>query len=256
MELLAEGRTAEVFFWDEGQVVKLDRPEWVGLSHYEAGVLEQIAASGVRVPRVFGTVSVDGRTGVVLEYLEGPSLADAVRDDPDVGPQEAVEFVALHLAIHRPVEGFPDQIEMLRANIDRTGLASATKAELSTTLDDLDDGQRVLCHGDFTVENVIVTAHGPVVIDWLTATSGVPAADFARSLVLMGWPDGHGPALGRFLDAVREEGCARRGLDDLELAGWIRIVAAARLDEGFTGAAADRLVALATGQTPAARHNR
>jgi hypothetical protein len=47
MELVGEGRTAEVFIWDEGRVVKLDRPEWTGLSHDEAGVLEVLAAAGV-----------------------------------------------------------------------------------------------------------------------------------------------------------------------------------------------------------------
>ena len=36
VELLAEGRTAEVFAYGEGRVLKLDRPEWNGLSVFEA----------------------------------------------------------------------------------------------------------------------------------------------------------------------------------------------------------------------------
>ena len=39
VELVAVGRTAEVFVYGDGRVVKLDRPEWNGLSHYEAGVV-------------------------------------------------------------------------------------------------------------------------------------------------------------------------------------------------------------------------
>ena len=249
MRLLAEGRTAEVFIWDEGRVLKLDRPEWTGLSHYEAGVLERIAATGVPVPNVFDTVTVDGRSGVVLEHLEGPSLAQALQDRPDRGARQAVDFVEFHCLIHRPVTGLPDQVELLRANIDRTGLTSVTKRELVTMIDDLDDGERVLCHGDLNAENVIITANGPVAIDWLTATVGVPAADFARTLLLLSWPDGMGADPSPFVDTVRRHGAGRRGLDEHQLANWVRIVAAARLDEGFTGAAAERLVALATGRT-------
>ena len=47
MELLAEGRTAQVFAYGEGRVLKLDRPEWNGLSVFEATVL---ATSGGRRP--------------------------------------------------------------------------------------------------------------------------------------------------------------------------------------------------------------
>ena len=42
-----------------------------------------------------------------------------------------------------------------------------------------------VCHGDFHPDNVMMTADGPVLIDWPGATRGVPEADFARTLLLM-----------------------------------------------------------------------
>ena len=51
MELLAEGRTAEVFAYGEGRVLKLDRPDWNGLSAFEATVLAALADAGLPVAR-------------------------------------------------------------------------------------------------------------------------------------------------------------------------------------------------------------
>ena len=51
MELLAEGRTAEVFAYGAGRVLKLDRPEWNGLSAFEATVLDLLADAGLPVAR-------------------------------------------------------------------------------------------------------------------------------------------------------------------------------------------------------------
>ena len=98
MELLAEGRTAEVFAYGEGRVLKLDRPEWNGLSVFEETVLTMLADAGLPVARPHGTVTVDGRSGVVLDRVDGPSLLQVVTS---AGPEEvdrlAGHFVALQL---------------------------------------------------------------------------------------------------------------------------------------------------------------
>ena len=46
----------------------------------------------------------------------------------------------------------------------------------------LPDGDQ-LCHGDFRPDNLVLTASGPVVLDWMTATRGVPVADVVRTLM-------------------------------------------------------------------------
>jgi aminoglycoside phosphotransferase (APT) family kinase protein len=53
-----------------------------------------------------------------------------------------------------------------------------------TLLSSLPDGQNV-CHGDFHPGNVLLTDQGPVVIDWMTACSGSPWADVARSSLIL-----------------------------------------------------------------------
>jgi hypothetical protein len=53
--------------------------------------------------------------------------------------------------------------------------------------------------------------------------------------------------VGRFLRVVRREGQAARGLADEKLDAWVRVVAAARVAEGFEGEERAWLLGVASG---------
>ncbi len=247
MELLAEGRTAEVFAYGEGLVLKLDRPDWNGLSDFEDTVLKTLAAAGLPVARSHGTVAVDGRRGVVLDRVEGPALLHVLAT---AGPEEidglAARFVALQLRCNETrVDGLPDLVPRLRSEIETSVPDRAARTDLLALLDALDDGGRGTCHFDFHPLNVLVGPDGWVVIDWLTVAAGPSAADLARTLVL--WGQRSTGQVGRFLCAVRSQGRARRGLPDDALDAWVRVVAGARVAEGFDGEERAWLLRVASG---------
>lgn len=245
MELIATGRTAEVFAWGDGRVLKLDRPDWNGLSTFEASVLAIVAEAGILLARPHGTLTVEGRSGVVLDRVDGPMLSDVIATADDVAPL-ARAFVDLHLALNeRRVAGLPDLVAGLPDGIRASGLAPKVIDELIAVLGDLDDGQRTLCHFDLHPDNVIVAEDRWVVIDWITASAGPADADFARTLVL-DRPQSR-TARGRFMQIVEREGTRARGLDRSRLDAWIRVIAGARLAEGFEGEHAAFLTALASG---------
>ena len=103
-----------------------------------------------------------------------------------------------------------------------------------------------MLHYDFHPNNVLVTPDDRwIVIDWLTVAAGPAPADLARTLVLWGLRTTE--PVNTFMATVRRVGAQRRGLDDEDLDGWVRLAAAGRLGEGFAGAEAAWLGRVAAG---------
>jgi hypothetical protein len=248
VELLAEGRMAEVFAYGDGRVVKLDRPEWSGVSLFESDVLLKVAGAGLPVARSHGVVTIDDRCGVILDRIDGGSLLAALLGSSVPQAESWAErFATLGTTINRTViDGLPPLIDRLRSEIAQSGLAGSEQRQLVDLLDGLDGGPDGVCHFDFHPDNVLVGGPGWVVIDWLTVASGPSAADLARTLVIYGrWTDS--PII-EFMRAVRRHGAAQRGLRDDTLDAWVRVVAGARLAEGFDGEYARWLTGVARGE--------
>jgi aminoglycoside phosphotransferase (APT) family kinase protein len=101
-----------------------------------------------------------------------------------------------------------------------------------------------LLHGDFHPANIILSPRGPVVIDWPNATRGDPAADVARSLLMMRLGElppgspwlirrlekvGRSLLRSRYIATYRKEA----GLDMSAVDRWTVPIAIARLAEGI-----------------------
>ena len=248
MELLAEGRNAEVFAYGGGRVLKLDRPDWTGLAPFEAEMLELLADAGLPVARSHGVVTVEGRTGVVLDRVDGVPLSEVLlAADREQIEALADRFAELQWMLNSSsVDGLPPLIPRLRLELGSTIGDLGLRAELLARLDALDDGTLGVLHYDFHPNNVLVTPDDRwVVIDWLTVAAGPAPADLARTLVLWGQRT-TGP-VATFMATVRRLGAQQRDLDDETLDDWVRIAAAGRLGEGFEGAEARWLGRVAAG---------
>ena len=190
LELLAEGRTAEVFAYGEGRVLKLDRPDWNGLSEFEGTVLSRPgrrrAAGGAAARhrhrrRAQRPDPRPGRRALAPARCCSPRARRQVE-------QLAERFAALQLQCNEMTVGGPARAGAPPPARDRGQRARrrAARASCWRCWRELDDGARGVCHYDFHPVNVLVGPDGWVVIDWLTVAAGPPAADLARTLVLLG----------------------------------------------------------------------
>ncbi|MCU1452860.1 MAG: hypothetical protein JWN46_1006 [Acidimicrobiales bacterium] len=153
--LLAAGRDADIFEYGPGRVLRRSRD---GRSLVEeARTMEHARAHGYPVPAVEST-SDDG-TGLVMERIDGVSMVDALAKRPWTLARQGRDLAGLLVRLHEI--SAPDWL--------RSAPVGA--------------GDRLL-HLDLHPLNVMVTARGPVVIDWANAARGDPAVDVALSWVL------------------------------------------------------------------------
>jgi Ser/Thr protein kinase RdoA (MazF antagonist) len=240
---IAEGREAEVHAYDTDTVVKLYRPGYLG--HLaEASALAALDGHGV-APRAFGTITIDGRHGVIMQRLDGVDLLTLVQRRPwrlfGLARLHARAHVLVN-RVHAPAQ-LPDLKDTLAARIE-TAVANLTLRDFALqVLDPLPAGDR-LCHGDLHPGNVLLADGHPHAIDWTNATRGTPDADHARTLLLLTHADplpGTPPPIRALITAGRRTYTRTYTNTYRKLAphrpthidAWITVHAAARLAEGI-----------------------
>lgn len=238
--MLAHGRTAEVHAWGRDRVVKVYHP-WMPRSavELERRCTAAAWAADLPVPTVGEVVRLDGRVGLVLERIDGPSMMDRIYGQQDRPVDSACRLAELHRALHqRPAPpGLPDQAERLETRIRRGSVLGPAEQEAAlTALARLARGDR-LCHGDFHPGNVLVADQGPIIIDWIDACGGSPAADLARTVLLFEGAIATSQADEEtlaFMRQYRDAYLEGYGVDHGPAAtwrAWMPVLAAARLDE-------------------------
>jgi uncharacterized protein (TIGR02172 family) len=183
----AQGRTAEIYLWDEQRVLKLYRdwcpPDWV---EYEARVARAIYEAGIPSPVAGEIIEVNSRRGLIYERIEGISMLQDMNAHPWMILKHARSLAELHVKINKQsITGLPSYKEGLRYAIGKTPhLPDDLRNKTLALLDTLPDDRR-LCHGDYHPGNVILAEDGPIVIDWMTASAGSPWTDVARTSLLL-----------------------------------------------------------------------
>lgn len=185
---IAQGGQAEIFEWQDGTVLRLMRHpgSTVDLDH-ELAAMEAAREAGATVPRAFGTVTIDGRPGIILERLQGPDLLSIIGQRPWLVWRSGRVTGELHAAINRAKA--PSDLPSVR-DAARLGLQrlrprdAATIDRISAILETLPDGD-ALCHGDFHPGQIMMSRGRPVAIDWPSARRGDPLADYAWSRIIL-----------------------------------------------------------------------
>jgi len=245
-KLLALGRTAEVYEWRDGQVLKLFY-DWcpADWAKHEASIAGIVNAKWVDAPKFIETATIDGRNGIIFERVNGISMLSLMSKDPLQIRKQARLFAELQSEINSSTgEDLPAMRPYLESSIAQgASLCEEMKSQLLSRLADLRDGTS-LCHMDFHPDQVLICARGPVVLDWITALQGNRMADIARSMVLLQFAQAlhlnwmaHSAVnlFRRIFTRAYLKRCMElhHDISDAEINKWMVVVAAARLKEGI-----------------------
>ena len=182
-EKIGEGSFSDVHAWAPGQVVKLFKPHVRRrTARYEAHMTRAIFDAGGPAQEVLGEVTIDGRLGIVLPRLEGPTLLQLLQAET-ITLEEAADVLArLALSVHQtpaPTDALPVRTYMeVSLRQSDGGVPDHIAAGVIALIDRLPPDDR-LSHCDLHPGNVIMTADGARLIDWTGVKRGGAPLDLA-----------------------------------------------------------------------------
>jgi len=156
--LLASGRDGDIFEYGPGLVLR--RAKSGRVIEDEARIIAYAREHGYPVPEIHEVRA--GGTEIVMERIDGPMMMDVMMRKPWTMGRYARMLADLHDRLH--VIPAPDWLRVAS------------------------DGDRML-HLDLHPMNVMITASGPIVIDWTNAARGNALTDVAVTLVLTTCPE-------------------------------------------------------------------
>ncbi|MBE7088195.1 MAG: aminoglycoside phosphotransferase [Clostridiales bacterium] len=185
----------------------------------------RVEETDLNIPRIQDIEVIDGRWSIVMDFVEGITLEQLMKDHPE----KEDEYLNLFIDIQRTVLSKKVPLlnklkDKMNTRISIAKLDATTRYELHTRLDSLPKHLN-LCHGDFNPSNIIITQDGtPYIIDWSHATQGNSSADVARTYLLF-YLNGKEALAEKYLHLY----CKKSDTAKQYVQKWIPIVAASRL---------------------------
>lgn len=186
-KVIARGRTADLYELPDNRVLKLFY-DWVSPEaiNKEYEVSLKVFQSGLPVPQVFEMIKHENRKGIIYEKILGTTMLSLLVKKPWQVARHSRKLAEFHHKIHQvSVDSSSTYHDEWFKNIERVpNLSAEIKQILINQVKQLPNDNR-LCHFDFHPDQVIYTEKGPMILDWLTAAIGHPAADVARTQILL-----------------------------------------------------------------------
>ncbi len=188
----------------------------------------RIEETGLNIPKIHEVTLINGKWAIILEYIEGKTLAELMEENPEKNDEYIELLVDLQMEVHSKVSQLLTKLkDKMNRKIANTKFDSTTRYDLHTRLESMPKHNKV-CHGDFNPTNIIITPNGtPYIVDWAHATQGNASADVARTYLLF-CLDGDEEGAKIYLDTF----CKKSGTSKQYVQKWMPIVAASQSVKG------------------------
>lgn len=228
---IAERKNKEVYI-EDGKVIKLFVENYPN-SNILNEALNQARVdecSNINIPKLFEVKKYNNRWAIVSEYIEGKTISELMKEDPENIDDYLELFTQIQLIILKNNVPLLNKIKekFTRKLENATNIDESTRYELLQRLQGMKNHDE-LCHGDYNPSNVIVQEDGTIyVIDWAHVTQGNAAADAARTFLLFSM-EGKEDIANKYLNLFSE----MSKIPKTTIQRWLPIVAATQMTKNI-----------------------
>ena len=223
-------RTGKTVYRDGDKVIKVFDSEYSKADILNEALNQaRIEETGLNIPKVLEVTMIDGKWAIITEYIEGKTLAQLMKEEPEKFDEYLEKFVDLQIEVHSKKAPLLNKLkDKMDRKITQTDLDATTRYELHTRLEAMPKHKKV-CHGDFNPSNIIIRKDDgtPFILDWAHATQGNASADVARTYLLF-CLEGDREKADKYLDLF----CKKSDTAKQYVQKWLPIVAASQSVKG------------------------
>ena len=223
-------RTGKTVYRDGNKVIKVFDSEYSKADILNEALNQaRIEETGLNIPKVLEVTMIDGKWAIITEYIEGKTLAQLMKEEPEKLDEYLEKFVDLQIEVHSKKAPLLNKLkDKMDRKITQTDLDATTRYELHTRLEAMPKHKKV-CHGDFNPSNIIIRKDDgtPFILDWAHATQGNASADVARTYLLF-CLEGDKEKADKYLDLF----CKKSDTAKQYVQKWLPIVAASQSVKG------------------------
>lgn len=191
----------------------------------------RVEETGLKIPKLLDVRKTDTGWAITREYIEGKTLSELMKENPDKFDEYLEKFVDLQLEIHSKTAPHLNKIkDKMHAKISASDYEATLRYDLHNRLEGMKKHKKVL-HGDYCPANIIVTENGDYyIIDWAHATQGNASADAARTYLIFNLQNRKDVAE-KYLDLF----CKKADIPKQLVQQWMPIVACSQSTKHIPG---------------------
>ncbi len=191
----------------------------------------RVEETGLKIPKLLDVRKTETGWAITREYIEGETLSDIMKKNPDKTDEYMEKFVDLQLEIHSKKSPHLNKIkDKMHAKISSSSYEATVRYDLHNRLEGMKKHTKVL-HGDYCPANIIVTPENEYyVIDWAHVTQGNASADAARTYLIFTL-QGRTDMAEKYLDMF----CKKADIPKQLVQQWMPIVACSQSTKNVPG---------------------